>query len=182
MKHNDISILTNQSTSWFTRCLLGCMAVCVPFAAANGQSGTGQSRTVVNQGVNIVKNSDLHFGDFIAGSQKSTYQIEESSGALIQKKGDAISIGGTHSRASFTAYGSPYAKVRLKVEDKKIDLVRDGGSETMKVDKFSLDGKKHQLLSSTGQATYYIGGELEISANQVSGSYRGTFSVTIDYQ
>ncbi|MEQ8694545.1 MAG: DUF4402 domain-containing protein [Gammaproteobacteria bacterium] len=158
------------------------MAVYVPFAVANGESGTGESRALVNKGVNIVKNSDLHFGDFIAGGQKSTYQIEESSGVLIQKKGNAISIGGTHGRASFTAFGSPFAKVRLKVEDNKIDLVRDGGTETMKVDKFSLDGKKDQLLSSTGQATYYIGAELEIGANQVSGSYRGTFAVTIDYQ
>lgn len=52
----------------------------------------------------------------------------------------------------------------------------------MLVNRFRFDGARNRFLDASGEATYQIGGQLRIGANQAAGTYRGTFNVTIDYQ
>mgnify|MGYP003634282726 CR=1 FL=1 len=159
--------------------LLVCIGLAQP---AQAQSANGQAAVVLNQGVNITKNADLHFGDFIAGTVQSVFRMDPATSALNQRSGDAISIGGAPTAASFTAYGTPLTRVRITVAENRIDIVRDGGTEVMRVNRFRFDGPRNRFLDASGEATYKIGGQLRIGANQVGGTYRGTFNVTIDYQ
>ena len=108
--------------------------------------------------------------------------MDPATSALSQSSGDAISIGGAPTAASFTAYGTPLTRVRITVAENRIDIVRDGGTEVMQVNRFRFDGPRNRFLDASGEATYKIGGQLRIGANQVGGTYRGTFNVTIDYQ
>ncbi len=162
------------------------MLCVLPFIGLAGpvqaQSASGDATVVVNQGVNIVKNSDLHFGDFIAGTIRSVFRMNPTTSALNQRNGDAISIGGAPTVASFTAFGTPLTSVRITVAENRIDIVRDGGTETMRVNRFRFDGPRNRTLDASGEANYQIGGQLRIGANQVGGTYRGVFNVTIDYQ
>lgn len=158
---------------------LACIGLAQPVQA---QSADGNAQVVLNQGVNIVKNADLHFGDFIAGTTQSVFRMNPATSALNQRSGNAISIGGGPSAASFTAFGTPLNRVRITVTENRIDIVRDGGTETMRVNRFRFDGPRNRFLDASGEATYQIGGQLRIGANQASGTYRGTFNVTIDYQ
>ncbi|VAV99562.1 hypothetical protein MNBD_ALPHA04-2312 [hydrothermal vent metagenome] len=156
-----------------------CFAWVTPAVAAPAD---GDTVVTVNRGVNIVKNSDLEFGDYIAGTARSHFRINPNTGALIQRNGNAISVGGTQSVASFTAFGTPLLRVRLTVTDNRIFIVRDGGTETMRVNRFRLDGRRNRFLNAAGEVEYKIGGQLRINPNQAAGTYRGTFNVTIDYQ
>ncbi|WP_109355366.1 DUF4402 domain-containing protein [Sphingorhabdus sp. EL138] len=158
---------------------LVCIGLTQPVRA---QSASGNATVAVNQGVNMVKNSDLHFGDFIAGTIRSVFRMNPTTSALNQRNGNAISIGGAPTAASFTASGTPLTSVRITVAENRIDIVRDGGSETMRVNRFRFDGPRNRPLDASGEATYQIGGQLRVGANQVGGTYRGTFNVTIDYQ
>ncbi len=162
------------------------MLCVLPFIGLAGpvqaQSASGDATVVVNRGVNMVKNSDLHFGDFIAGTVRSVFRMNPTTSALNQRNGDAISIGGAPTAASFTAFGTPLTSVRITVVENLIDIVRDGGTETMRVNRFRFDGPRNRFLDASGETTYQIGGQLRIGANQVGGTYRGAFNVTIDYQ
>lgn len=162
-----------------------CAFLVVPHVAAEAASTNGQTRTTVNQGVNITKNSDLHFGDFIAGTAQSRFRLDPDTEAVTQLSGNAISIGGTQTAASFTAHGSPMAVVRLQVRQNQINLVRAGGSETMRVDQFRLDGgngTRNRRLGAGGTIDYRLGGRLTINPNQAGGAYVGSFEITLDYQ
>jgi hypothetical protein len=162
-----------------------CAAICVPLTAAEAASGNGQSRTIVNQGVNITKNADLHFGNFAAGTTQSRFSIDADTNALAQLSGNAVSLGGTRTAAWFTAYGRPLERVRITVSQNQIDLIRVGGTQTMRVDQFVLDGgngTRNRFLSASGSVDYKLGGRLTIGANQAGGAYVGTFNITIDYQ
>ncbi len=170
---------------WCATFLSFCAAVCVPLTAAEASSGNGQSRTTVNQGVNIVKNADLHFGDFSAGTNTSRFVINPNTDALTQLSGNAVSLGGTRTAASFTAFGKPLERVRITVSQNQIDLTRVSGTETMRVDQFRFDGgngTRNRTLNASGSVNYKLGGRLTIGPNQAAGAYVGTFNITIEYQ
>ena len=160
-------------------------AVSLLATAANAATGSSQSRTTINQGVNITKNADLHFGNFAAGTAQSRFRIEPETSALTQLSGNAVPLGGTRSAASFTAFGKPLERVRITVNQNQIDLTRVGGTETMRVDQFRLDGgngSRNRNLGASGSVDYKLGGRLTINPNQASGAYTGTFNITIEYQ
>jgi hypothetical protein len=162
-----------------------CALVCFPFAAVQAASGSGQTQTILNKGVNISKNADLRFGDFSAGKKSSQFRLDPDSGAIIQLNGDALSLGGTRTAASFTAFGLPLHTVRMTVSTNQIDLIRVNGSEKMRVDQFRFDGgngTRNRTLSASGSVEYKLGGRLTINPNQIGGAYVGSFNINIDYQ
>jgi hypothetical protein len=135
--------------------------------------------------ITVVKNSDLSFGDFIAGTTNSDFRIHAVTGNLTRLSGDATSIGGAQTRASFTATGRPNTAANIRRSQSFINIVRDGGTETMRVNQLFLGnsaGLRDQNLDASGQATYFVGGRLRIGPNQAPGSYSGSFDVTIEYQ
>jgi hypothetical protein len=157
----------------------------VPFAAAQAASGSAQTRIIVNQGVNISKNAELSFGDFSAGTTQSRFRMDPDSGTIIPLGGNAVSLGGTRTAASFTAFGAPHETVRMTVSQSQIDLTRINGTETMRVDQFRFDGgngTRNRTLSASGSVEYKLGGRLTINANQTAGAYVGSFNISIDYQ
>ena len=158
---------------------------CLSATAANAASGNGQSRTSINRSVTITKNADLHFGNFAAGTSQSRFRIEPEADTLTQLSGNAIPLGGTRTAASFTAIGRPLERVRITVNQNQIDLIRVGGTQTMRVDQFRLDGgngTRNRFLNAGGSVNYKVGGRLTIAPNQAGGAYVGSFNVTIDYQ
>lgn len=162
-----------------------CATIFVPLAAVEASSGNGQSRITINQGVNIIKNADLQFGNFAAGTTQSRFRIDPVTDAVVQLSGNAVSLGGTRTAASFTAFGKPLERVRITVNQNRIDLTRVGGTETMRVDQLRLDGgngSRNRTLDASGSAEYKLGGRLTINPNQAGGAYAGTFNITIEYQ
>jgi hypothetical protein len=157
-------------------------ALCCAYAApAIAGNGNGQTKVNVSSGVTIVNTADLHFGDFIAGTTRSDFRLNPNTGILNQRNGNAISIGGAPTAASFTATGTPLLRVRITSGQNRIFITRDGGTETMRVNRFRFDGPRNRFLNAAGEVTYQVGGQLRIGANQTPGTYRGTFNVTIDY-
>ncbi|MEH6791656.1 DUF4402 domain-containing protein [Parasphingorhabdus sp.] len=166
--------------------ILCCAAAAVfPASAAEASTGSAQTRTVLNKGVNISKNADLQFGDFAAGTTQSRFRIDAVTGAIVRLNGNATSLGGTRSVATFIAQGTPFETVRLTVSENQIDLTRINGSDTMRVDQFRLDGgngTRNRTLGASGSAVYKLGGRLTIGPNQAGGAYVGSFNISIDYQ
>ncbi|MEO9636026.1 MAG: DUF4402 domain-containing protein [Parasphingorhabdus sp.] len=162
-----------------------CLAMFAPSTAAEAASRNGQTRTTVSQAVSITKNADLHFGDFAAGTSQSRFRLNPANDTVTQLSGNAVPLGGSQTAASFTAFGTPLYRVRMTVNQNRIDLTRVGGTETMRVDQFRLDGgngTRNRTLSASGSVEYKVGGRLTINAGQAGGAYAGTFNVNIDYQ
>lgn len=153
-------------------------AIAQPAYAADAN---GQSSANINQSITVTKNADLDFGDFVAGTVNSVFRMNPNNGNLNQRSGDAVAIGGGSVPASFTASGTPLLRVRITSSQNRIFIVRDGGSEIMRVNRFRFDGTRNRFLNAAGEVTYRVGGQLRVGANQVPGTYRGAFNVTIDY-
>lgn len=174
---NSVDKAGRSKATW----LLACAACSVPFSPAYAAPASGETRTTINQSVVVTKNADLFFGDFVPGTSNSVFRLNPRNGNLNQRSGDAIAIGGTPAAASFTASGTPLLRVRISSGQNRIFIVRDGGTERMRVNRFRFDGRRNRSLNAAGEVTYRVGGQLRVGANQVPGTYRGTFAVNIDY-
>ena len=103
---------------------------------AKAQTASGETNVDIRKPLTVVKNSDLDFGTFVAGTTNSEFRIDAVTGIMAQLNGNALAMGGTTSRASFTATGTPFQQANIRRSQNSIDIVRDGGSETMRVNDF----------------------------------------------
>ena len=61
-------------------------------------------------------------------------------------------------------------------------LTRNGGSETMLVDNFTLNGASIRLIPLFATiGNFRVGGRLTVGAAQEPGQYEGSFVVTVNY-
>lgn len=158
---------------------VGCVLASAP---ATAQDADGDATVEVRQEISVVKNADLDFGSFIAGTGVSIFRMNPNNGTLTRRRGDATAVGNTTSVASFTATGTPLARIRLTNTQNRIDITRVGGTETMRVNRFRVAGGRNGRLDATGNATYLVAGQLRIRPDQAPGVYTGTFNVSVDYR
>src|SRR4051794_35376762 len=83
--------------------------------------------------------------------------------------------------AEFAAVSPSKTVVHIRLPKKAITLTRVGGTETMTVDTWSLNGVDTRNVVAHETFQFSVGGTLHVAANQVEGTYTGSFDVTIDY-
>lgn len=157
---------------------LACIGLAQP---AQAQSANSDVNATINTAIEITKNADLDFGDFVPGTTNSIFRLNPRNGNLNQRSGDATAVGGGHEAASFSVSGTPFLRVRIARGQNRIFIVRDGGTERMRINRFRFDGSR-RFLDASGEATYRVGGQIRVGPNQAAGTYRGAFDVTVDYQ
>ncbi len=95
--------------------------------------------------------------------------------------GGVIRLGGTPVAARFAGATFSSAVVNIKVPNSTVLLTRVGGTETIQLNNFTLDGQSKRTLARAGIFEFAVGATLRPVANQVEGVYVGTFDVTIQY-
>jgi hypothetical protein len=83
--------------------------------------------------------------------------------------------------ARFEAVSPSKTVVHIRLPRKAVTLTRAGGTQTMTVDAWTLNGVDTRNVVAHETFEFAIGGTLHVAANQVEGTYNGTFDVTIDY-
>jgi spore coat protein U-like protein len=95
--------------------------------------------------------------------------------------GGVTALGGTPHSARFAGATTSSAVVNIKVPNNAVFITRLGGTETIRVDSFTLDGQSKRAMAQAGVFEFNVGATLRPAANQVEGVYLGTFEVTIQY-
>lgn len=156
-------------------------------APAHAASGTGTATSVIVRPNTLVKVDDLDFGTIVGASTAGTVTIDPATNA--RSAGGAVAlVGTTAQRAMFQGTGG---LILITVTgDNSVTLTRAGGGGTMTASLvramvssgggITLLGPSVTLLPS-GVQTYYVGGTLNVDANQPAGDYSGTFTLTVNY-
>jgi len=95
--------------------------------------------------------------------------------------GGVTALGGSPHAAKFRGVAQGSAVVNIKVPNKALTLTRVGGTQTIVIDSFTLDGQSKRTLAQAGIFDFKVGATLRPAANQAEGLYTGTFDVTIQY-
>ncbi len=159
-------------------------------APAHAQNGNGAIKVDLATGIILSKSADLDFGEIIPGTTGGTVTINAQTGA-VTRAGGVISVGGTTSRAQFTAIGSQGRIVTMSMAPSpSITLNRFGGGASMTVNQVraSINGGNsgplapNVRLPTNGTIVISIGGRLNVGANQMEGRYTADLTFTVNYQ
>jgi hypothetical protein len=150
-------------------------AAAAPVAAKTDASGSAS----ILRPLTMLKQSDLDFGELVvAGS--GTAIVDPVSGALTTAGGLA-KIGATAHAATFTTTGSKNSVVLIRIPTAAVTLTQVGGSATMTVSNWTLDGSTNRRIPQNSAFNFSIGATLNVAAGQADGTYAGTFTVTVQY-
>jgi len=153
------------------------------FAAANAHAqassataSSSASATVITA-IAISNTAALNFGEVIAGGSTGTVVVT-TAGARSATGGAALGSASGVAAASFTVTGdanNTYA-ITLPASDSVAS-----GANTMTVDTFVSNPSGTGDLGAGGSQTLLVGATLQVGISQATGSYTGSFDVTVAY-
>ena len=128
--------------------------------------------------VNLVTLSGMQFGEISASSAPGTIVLEPG-GARTSTQGATLNSAVPGGPASFEIIGTPSSTyiVSLPIS---VRLTSSNG-ESMEVNQLTSLPSQTGQLDGGGRQTLFVGGTLNINANQLYGSYSGVMSVTVEY-
>ncbi|MBK6801667.1 DUF4402 domain-containing protein [Novosphingobium sp.] len=171
------------------------LAVCACFHSTQGiakERATAQARAeaIVVAPLSFFKVDDLDFARFIAGTTSGTI-VMSPSGARAATGGVRLA-GSAGTPARFAGFGRYNQVVSIAISNTSVRLTRVGGTETMRLDTFVIGSTPEaqlttsplafRIASQSGMFNFPVGATLRVSARQAPGAYRGSFSVTLQYQ
>ncbi len=159
--------------SGFSAALVLFLATGTTNAAQSSANATARLVTAIS----IVKTGDLNFGDVLAGAAVGTVRMAPG-GARSRTGGAQLGSGLLAQAASFQVGGQARERYAITLPA-SVNVV--SGANTMVVDTFRSNPNGTGRLSAAGAQNLNIGATLHVGANQASGTYTGTFSVTVAY-
>jgi hypothetical protein len=161
--------------------LAATLALCVPAAAtAAPRTAAAPANALIILPVTVVKTRDMDFGALAVGATAGTAVLEPNADVLTTTAGVTAIGGGPHC-AEFAGAAQSSSVVNIKVPNKPAILTRVGGTQTMTLDNFTLQGQNKRTLAKAQSFKFRVGGTLNVGANQALGVYVGTFDVTVQY-
>ena len=176
--------MTKQSRSTSTILTLSALALAAAAAgSASAAIATATSTSTVVTPIAISKNADLAFGSFAPGATLGTVTVSPNGTRAVS--GGVVAMGGSATAAQFAVAGQDGATYSITLGG-STSLVSGGDSMTFtSISDLSASAATSGNVSSgtlTGGAqTIYVGGVLDVAANQPAGTYTGTVTATVEY-
>lgn len=161
--------------------MLALCALCASAAPALASTPTSQAtgNALIIHPVTVTKVSDMDYGD-VAVTTAGTAVLEPNADAF-STTGGVTKVGGSPHCAEFAGAAQSSSVVNIKIPTQASTLTRVGGTETMTVTNWTLQGQSKRTLAKAESFTFRVGGTLNVAAGQVQGTYVGTFDVSVQY-
>ena len=165
-----------------TVALIGAADVGVSLAANNAVANTSG---IVVIPLSIAKVLDLNFGKFVAGGSPGTVVVDTANAQSVTGGVTTTAgLGTTAKAATFTVTGQADSTYAITYP---ATLPLTGPGADMAIGTFTnavSDGSVAAgigTLPAAGTHTLSVGATLSVAADQVAGSYSGSFDVTVNY-
>lgn len=139
--------------------------------AANEATGTANANVVTT--ISVAAGNDLEFGNFSSGGTLGTI----TQAGVVTGGVTSVSGGATRSAATFTVTGDGNNTYTFTLPS---TVTLNSGANSMDANLSFNNGTASRTLSS-GAETVTINGTLNVGANQATGSYSGTYDVSVSY-
>lgn len=154
---------------------LGAAAGAAPVAPAQNATGTIQ----VMPSAQVRKLRDLNFA-LLSVTTAGTAIIDPNTDTMTTT-GGVLHAGWTPYAALFEAVSPVKGVVIVRLPRDPIVVTRVGGTETMTVSNWTISGNARRTVAAQEPFSFKVGGTLAVNANQVEGTYLGTFAVEVQY-
>jgi Domain of unknown function (DUF4402) len=147
-------------------------------AAQNSATTSANATARIIAPITLVKTADLNFGDVVPSGVAGTVTVTPAA-VRTAAGGASLGNGAAVTAAAFTVGGQGSATYAITLPAAAVTLT--AGANTMTVDTFTSNPSGTGLLSGGGSQTLNVGANLNVGAAQATGTYSGTFSVTVAY-
>jgi hypothetical protein len=144
----------------------------------NSASTTASAGARIITPISITKTTDLNFGDVVAGSSAGSVVLTTAA-ARSSTGGTTLGNGTGVAAAAFTVAGQASSTYAITLPASTVSIT--SGANSMTVDNFTSNPAGTGTLSTGGSQALAVGGTLNVGASQATGSYTGTFTVTVNY-
>ena len=100
---------------------------------------------------------------------------------LMSVTGGLLYVAGAPSPARYAGAASKQTVVIIRVPKTDVLITRVGGTQTLVVNNFTLDGQDKKALAQQESFTFAVGATITVPAGTVEGLYTGEFDVTVQY-
>ena len=143
-------------------------------AAPKAQASVGLVRPLTLQ-----RWADLDFAT-LGVTTGGTATVDPVTGAL-SVSGGVVPLVGTPSAARYAGAASKQTVVIIRIPKTPVLIFRVGGTETLSVSNFTLDGQDKKSLAQQESFAFAVGATITVPAGTVEGLYTGEFDVTVQY-
>lgn len=157
---------------------LGLLASAGMTRAAAPATQNAASATIVHP-LSVAKVKDMDFG-WVTALTGGTAVLEPNADTL-STTGGVVPVGGSAHSAEFAGAASGGAVVNIKIPKQPITATRVGGTETLTVSKFTLQGQNKRVLAKADSFRFRVGATLTLPTLPTPGTYVGQFDVTVQY-
>jgi hypothetical protein len=151
------------------------------FAQGNGTSATATSSATIITPISMSSDVPLAFGNLAVNSTAGTVVMTPASPTVRTSTGGVTlpQTAGTYTAAHFIVGGQANSVYTIGLPS---SATITSSSNTMLVNTFlSSLTSNSGTLNSSGSDNFYVGATLNVNASQPSGTYSGTFPVTVNY-
>ncbi len=158
---------------------LALLAPAAAFAAPVSPPTTPPAAAALLRPLTQTKLNDMDFGNLgvVANGTAVINPVTDT----MTTTGGVFRLGGIPRAATFRGVAQGSAVVIIRVPNGGITLTRAGGTETILLNAFTLDGQSKRTMAQAGIFDFKVGATLRPTAGQAEGLYTGTFDVTIQY-
>ena len=170
------------------------LSMCAIFASwasgawAQNAAEQGRSQVGVVTPLSFIQTEELSFGQIIASNTAGTVTVAPNGSRT--RTGNITLLGASHQPAEFAGMGTFNQRVQVSLGSNSIFLT--GPGVRMRARTFVIGSTPTAVLTTTptvfriagatGAFRFPVGATLEVGANQAPGIYRGTWTITLNYQ
>ena len=162
--------------------LFGLLSLSLPAAGSAAvvpAAPPAQGQVLVLRPLILERLQDMDFA-MLGVTTGGTATIDPVSGTM-SVSGGLIHIGGTPSPARFAGAASKRSVVNIRVPKQPVLIRRVGGTETLSVSNFTLDGQDKKSLAQQESFTFAVGAQITVPVGTVEGIYEGEIDITVQY-
>jgi len=148
-------------------------------AAPVASAVSAQGQAILLRPLTLIKLEDMDFATLTV-TTGGTATIDPISGQMTVS-GGLLHLMGTPSPARYAGAGSKQTVVNIRIPKQPVLIRRVGGTETLSVSTFTLDGQDKRNLAQQPSFFFAVGARLTVPAGTVDGVYTGEFDVTVQY-
>ena len=162
-------------------------------ATAAAETATADATVVFLEPLSIVKSADMDFGQIMVAGAGGTVTMTPSATATCTPAAALVQTGNCRA-AAFEGYGRRNRFIWIRLPAGRT-ITLNGPGTPMVVNNMTIGttsdlnqvgngngNQPYRIMSSTGLFTFWVGGTLNVNANQLPGVYSTTFDVRLEYQ
>ena len=174
-------------------CAAGAALALAPHPAHADTVAEADARALLQEPISVYAVEDMDFGQIALGGNAGQVLIEPAAAPSCTTTGGLVHSG-VCTAAEFSGYNATYSFLRVRRPAGNQILLTGPGGDTMDVTDltFASNSTMFELFSNTeyvrflvvaadGLYDFYVGGTLNVAADQTPGVYNGTFEVLVNF-